>query len=149
MIALADFAVSVSNAEASAQWWTEKLGFKTRTLTGSEHAVLVAPPGQPFLLHLCEGFEPVSPGNTGIAFVTDEIETLVPRLQAAGVSFPEPLRKTSFGGSAKFADPDGNVFWLIGAPREFIETETRRLAEQGPSPRSRRTTRPSTRSRAR
>src|SRR5690348_11888297 len=103
MIALADVAIVVSDAKASAQWWQEKLGFAVHTLEGSGHAVLIAPPGERFILHLCQGFAPVEPGNTGIAFMTDEIDALVARMKAAGVHFPEPLQKTEWGGSAKFA----------------------------------------------
>lgn len=120
MMVLADVGIAVSDAKLSARWWSEKLGFGVHHLEGSEHAVLIAPPGERFVLHLCEGFETVEPGNTGIAFMTDEIDALVARMQAAGVRFPEPLKKEAWGASAKFADPDGNVFWLMGSPRAFI-----------------------------
>ena len=130
MLSLADFAVTVSNARTSAEWWQRALGFDVHTIGGpSGHAVLVAPPGDRFLLHLCEGIEPVEAGNTGIAFMTDELEGLVRRMEGEGVVFTEPLKLQSWGGSAKFADPDGNVFWLIGAPRRFIRTESLRRAK--------------------
>jgi len=127
MLALADVAVTVSDAKASAQWWEEKLGFKVHVVDGPKgHAIVVAPPGERFMLHLCEGFEPVDPGNTGIAFATDELEALVRRMEAAGVHFTEAYR--SGGRGAKFADPDGNVYWLIGVPGEFLRTELKRTA---------------------
>jgi predicted enzyme related to lactoylglutathione lyase len=123
MLALADFAVTVSNAQTSANWWQEKLGFDVHTIGGPKgHAVLVAPPGERFLLHLCQGIEPVEAGNTGIAFMTDDIEQEVRRMENDGVVFTEPLKMQSWGGSAKFSDPDGNVFWLLGAPTKFIRT---------------------------
>ncbi len=128
MIAIADCAVTVSNARKASEWWKEKLGFAVHTVGTGDHAVMVAPPGDRFVLHLCEGFEPVQPGNTGIAFVSDDLEDLVHRMEAGGVAFPEPLRKESWGGIAKFADPDGNVYWLLGAPTAFIQAETRRRA---------------------
>lgn len=129
MLVIADVAVVVRDARAAAAWWQEKLGFRVHTVGGEGgHAVLVAPVGERFLLHLCEGFEPVDPGNTGIAFVTDEIEGWVERMRASGVRFPVPYAKEAWGGSAKFADPDGNVFWLLGAPTAFIERETARRA---------------------
>ena len=131
MIALADCAVTVSNTQRATQWWTEKMGFAVHKVGESEHSVMVAPPGDRFVLHLCAGFEPVEPGNTGIAFMTDDIDGLVARMEAAGVRFPEPLRKESWGGIAKFADPDGNVFWLLGAPTAFVRSEAARRA---PSP---------------
>jgi catechol 2,3-dioxygenase-like lactoylglutathione lyase family enzyme len=116
MIAFADVGVSVSNAKATAQWWKDKVGFAVHVLEGSGHAILVAPPGDRFLLHLCEGVEPVEPGNTGIAFMTDDIEPVVRKMEKAGVRFPEPLKMEAWGGHAKFADPDGNIFWLVSSP---------------------------------
>lgn len=137
MLTLADFAVVVKDARSTAEWWHDKVGFETHTVGGGTgHAVMVAPPGEPFLLHLCEGFEPVDPGNTGVAFVTDSIVPLVRRMEAGGVQFPQPLRKESWGSMAKFADPDGNVFWLLEAPSAFIRKEKARRAPR--SPRARR-----------
>lgn len=125
MIRFADVGVAVTDAKAAAAWWQEKVGFEVDVMGEEEdgHGVRVGPPGDRFLLHLCEGYEPVDPGNTGIAFMTDEIEALVERMTSAGVEFTEPLEKTEWGASAKFADPDGNIFWLLGAPTEFIEAE--------------------------
>jgi catechol 2,3-dioxygenase-like lactoylglutathione lyase family enzyme len=120
MLALADVAVVVSNANASADWWRKHLGFAVDRVSGSAHAVIVAPPGDRFVLHLCEGFAPLEPGDTGIAFMTDEIEALVGRMLAGGVDFPMPLQKERWGAMAKFADPDGNVFWLMEAPAAMI-----------------------------
>jgi catechol 2,3-dioxygenase-like lactoylglutathione lyase family enzyme len=134
MIALADCAVAVSNANEAGRWWNEKLGFAVHTVGSGGHAVVVAPPGDRFILHLCEGLEPVEPGNTGIAFVTDDLEQLVLKMTASGVAFPEPLKKESWGGMAKFADPDGNVYWLLGAPTSFIRTEVARRAPLVPRP---------------
>jgi predicted enzyme related to lactoylglutathione lyase len=130
MLALADFAVTVSNAQSSAEWWQRHVGFDVHTIDGPKgHAVMVAPPGERFLLHLCEGIEPVEAGNTGIAFVTDDLDRLVARLESEGVVFTQPLKRTNWGGSAKFSDPDGNVFWLLGAPTKFIRSETARRAK--------------------
>jgi predicted enzyme related to lactoylglutathione lyase len=130
MIALADVAVTVKDAKASAEWWQQKLGFGTHTVgRPGGHAIMVAPPGDRFVLHLCQGFAPPDPGNSGIAFVTDEIESLVARMLAGGVVFPEPLTKQSWGSMAKFEDPDGNVFWLLEAPTAFIRSEAGRRAD--------------------
>lgn len=138
MLALADLAVVVKDSKVSADWWKEKVGFKTHTIGApGGHAIMVAPPGDRFLLHLCEGIEPVDPGNTGIAFMTDEIEALVDRMRAAGVTFTEPLKKEAWGAAAKFADPDGNVFWLLGAPTAFVRTERERRAGRVPRERRR------------
>jgi predicted enzyme related to lactoylglutathione lyase len=129
MLRLADFAVTVADAKAAADWWQKKVGFEVHTIGApGGHAVLVAPPGERFVLHLCAGIEPVEPGNSGIAFMTDDIEAQVRRMEKAGVIFPEALKKESWGSHAKFSDPDGNIFWLLGAPSKFIREETGRIA---------------------
>jgi catechol 2,3-dioxygenase-like lactoylglutathione lyase family enzyme len=128
MIALADVAVVVSSAKASAKWWTKNLGFATYTIGGSGHATLVAPPGDRFVLHLCEGFAPLEPGDTGIAFVTDEMEALVSRMVAGKVRFPEPPKKAAWGTFAKFADPDGNIFWLFEMPTAMVRATSKSRA---------------------
>jgi catechol 2,3-dioxygenase-like lactoylglutathione lyase family enzyme len=120
MIALADVAVVVSDAKASAKWWKKNLGFENYTVGGTGHALLVAPPGERYVLHLCEGFAPLEPGDTGIAFVTDEIDATAARMVKGGVQFPEPPRKEEWGKFAKFADPDGNIFWLLGVPTAMV-----------------------------
>jgi predicted enzyme related to lactoylglutathione lyase len=139
MLALADVAVPVTDARAAAEWWQRTMGFDVHTVgEPGGHAVVVAPPGDRFVLHLCEGFERVDPGNTGIAFMTDDLESHVRRMESAGVRFVEPYRKDTWGGMAKFADPDGNIFWLIGAPESFIRQELARVAEApGAAPRRR------------
>lgn len=132
MIALADVGVAVTNAKVSAQWWKDKVGFHVFTLGGEDgHAVMVAPPGDRFVLHLCEGFERVDPGNTGIAFVTDEIQDWVARMEKNGVKFPQPLARAEWGGHAKFEDPDGNVFWLVEGPRKLIRDTVANVAPDG------------------
>lgn len=135
MLAIADVAVTVKDAKAAAKWWQEALGFDTHTI-GPEggHALMIAPAGERFVLHLCEGFDPDPPGNTGIAFMTDDIDAVVGRMERYGVQFSEPLQRQSWGASAKFSDPDGNIFWLLGAPTAFIQSEVnRRAAGAGPA----------------
>ncbi len=144
MIALADCAVAVTDAKASARWWTEKVGFAVHTVGNGPHAVVVAPPGDRFVIHLCEGFEKPEPGNTGIAFVSDDLEPRVRRMEAAGVVFAEPMSVGPGGARAKFADPDGNIFWLIGAPTAFIRGELDRRAPDPSSPQGRRPEGPGT-----
>ena len=133
MLAFADFAVTVTDARKSADWWRDALGFSTHTIgPPGGHALLVAPPGERFLLHLCEGVAPVEPGNSGIAFMSDDIESQVRAMEAKGVVFTEPLRKSPSGGSAKFVDPDGNVFWLLGAPTDFMRDQQNLRAGEAP-----------------
>lgn len=134
MIAIADMAVVVSDARASASWWKQNLGFVSFTIGGSGHAVLIAPPGERYVLHLCEGVAPLEPGDTGIAFVTDEMDALVERMRQRSVEFPEPPRKEAWGRRAKFADPDGNIFWLLEVPSGMVRAT---LGSRAPSARPR------------
>lgn len=127
-MALADVAVVVSNAKASARWWKQNLGFATYTIGGSGHAVLIAPPGDRFVLHLCEGFAPLEPGDTGIAFVTDDMDSMINRMNKGKVKFPEPVTSEDWGKMAKFADPDGNIFWLLSAPTKLVRETLRSRA---------------------
>ena len=128
MIALTDVAVVVKDAKASAKWWKKNLGFETFTFGGAGHAVLVAPPGERFVLHMCEGFAPIEPGNTGIGFATDSMDALLARMKRGSVQFPEPTQKEAWGRRAKFADPDGNVFWLVEAPTPMVRSILRSRA---------------------
>jgi catechol 2,3-dioxygenase-like lactoylglutathione lyase family enzyme len=146
MIAIADVAVVVSNAQASARWWTKNLGFATYTVGGKGgHATLVAPPGDRFVVHLCEGFAPLEPGDTGIAFVTDTMESLVARMTKGNVRFPVPPKTEAWGSMAKFADPDGNIFWLLQVPTAMVRAT---LKSRAPVP-MRTTKKPRTRARQR
>jgi hypothetical protein len=142
MIALADVAVVVSNAKTSARWWTKNLGFATYAWGNSGHPIMVAPPGDRFVLHLCEGFAPLEPGDTGIAFVTDSIEPLVARMTKGSVQFPEPLKKAAWGMSAKFADPDGNIFWLFEMATPMVRKTATRRAPVKKSPAAKRRSTP-------
>ena len=132
MLAIADVAVVVSDSKASAKWWKENLGFASFTIGGGGgHATLIAPPGDRFVLHLCAGFAPLEPGDSGIAFVTDEMDDLVARMRKGGVKFPVPPTKEKWGSMAKFADPDGNIFWLLEAPTHMVR-ETLKSRAPGP-----------------
>lgn len=112
------------------------MGFEVRTVGGGTHAVVTGPPGDRLILHLCEGFAPAEPGNTGIAFITDQIGRDVARMTARGVKFPEPPDPSDGGHFAKFADPDGNVFWLIGVPTKMVRETLRTRAKRPSAPRS-------------
>lgn len=81
---------------------------------------MVAPPGDRFVLHHCEAFAPLEPGDTGIAFVTDEIDKLATRMEKGKMRFTEPVTAEEWGKSGKFSDPDGNIFWLLGAPKKMV-----------------------------
>ncbi len=146
MLALADVSVVVSNAKNSARWWTKNLGFATLTIGGTGHAIMVAPPGDRFVLHLCEGFAALEPGNTGIGFVTDDLDRLAARMTKGQVEFTEPPHKETWGKMAKFADPDGNVFWLFEGPAALVRATLKSRAASPKRPPTKRRTRPRKRS---
>ena len=108
MLDLAIVAVVVSRpAKKAAEWYRDKLGFEI----GGEpegHWVVVAPKGKAgapkgpwYGIHLCEGDE-LEPGNTGILFLTDNIEATYKELKAKGVKFTRELTKESWGTYAMF-----------------------------------------------
>ena len=100
----------VSDANKSAEWYEEKLGFEVRDKQG--HWVTVAPKGSNVVLHLCET-KPLEQGNTGIAFDVDDLDKAYRELSAKGVEFTVKPTKEEWGSYAMFKDPDGNVFWLV------------------------------------
>jgi hypothetical protein len=133
MLALADGAVVVSNAKESAEWRGRNLGFDGYTVGGSGHAILVAPPGDRFVLHLSEGFAPLEQGDSGIAFVPDELDRLIARMTAGAVRFPQPLKSDESGRMVKFTDPNGNVFWLLEAPTATVRETLQMQASRTPA----------------
>jgi len=134
LIVLADVAVVVSSAKRSAEWWRKKLGFATHTVGRGGHAVLVAPPGDRFVLHLCEGIAALEPGDTGIAFLTDDMDATAARMKKGGVEFPVPPTTKGWGVMAKFADPDGNIFWLLEVPATLVRSTLALRAPKGRRP---------------
>lgn len=108
---LTSLAVVVADAKKSAKWYKEKLGLEVRDQHG--HWVTVAPKGASVVLHLCEEFYPLEPGNSGIAFTTKDVKKDEAELRKKGVEFAQPTTKEEWGTYAMFKDPDGNEFWLM------------------------------------
>lgn len=111
MLRLSSMAIVVSDAKKSARWYQDKLGFDIRDR--EEHWVTVAPKGGDLAFHLCEGFYPLEPGNTGIAFLSKSVEKEEKSLRDKGVKITHATSKEDWGTYAMFADPEGNEFWLI------------------------------------
>jgi catechol 2,3-dioxygenase-like lactoylglutathione lyase family enzyme len=136
-----DVAVVVADKEKAKAWYTQVLGLHAVMEAG--HAICVSPDpaGESLMLHLCgDAFAPLEPGNTGIGFTADDIDSTVDDLEEKGVTFTvKPGPNDSFK-VAKFLDPDGNEFWLF-------ESRLAKVAKQkyGPKstakPRARRTPR--------
>ncbi len=108
---ITSFAVVVRDEKASAKWFKEKLGFEVKSSDG--HWVTVAPKGaRGPVLHLCKT-KPLEKGNTGIAFLTKDLEKEYEILSKKGVKFTVKPRDDGWGLYSMFKDPDGNVFWLM------------------------------------
>ncbi len=105
-----DVAVVVSNANKSADWFKEKLGFEIRDKEG--HWVTVAPKGTQVVMHLCET-TPAEKGNTGIGFRVKDLDKTYAEYSGKGVEFSVKPTKAEWGSYAMFKDPDGNEFWLL------------------------------------
>ncbi len=105
-----DVAVMVPDGKEAMKWYTEKLGFRVHSSEG--HWVTVGPSRWETAIHLCEG-KP-EPGNTGIGFVTGDVEKEYRALSAKGVRFTKKPADEGFGMYAMFSDPYGNEYWLLG-----------------------------------
>ncbi len=127
-----EVAILVNDANKSAEWYHEKLGFEIVENKG--HIVFVRPKGSQFMLHLCgkcDAWEDDRPGGrTGVwlycgeihmhedkesgllipASEVDEVEKTYLELKKNGVEFSEGLTSTSWGKYAIMKDPDGNLF---------------------------------------
>lgn len=108
---LGSIAIVVSDAKRSARWYKEKLGLEIKDQEG--HWITVAPKDGEVRIHLCEGFYPLEPGNSGIAFYVADVAKEERALRQRGVAFSEPTTQEDWGTYAMFKDPDGNEFWLI------------------------------------
>ena len=100
-------AVMVADANKSAKWFEENLGFDT-SIKG--HWVTAWPKGSTSKLHLCQG--KTEPGNTGIAFYSQDVEKMATEMKKKGVKFSMDVTKRGSSSMAMFEDPDGNIYWL-------------------------------------
>ena len=105
-------AIVVKDAKKAAQWYRQKLGFDVKE---DGHWITAKPKGSRGpVLHLCET-TPLEKGNTGIAFLADDVNKTYEDLMKKGVKFTKKLKDEGWGPYAMFSDPDGNVFWLYPA----------------------------------
>ena len=101
-------AIMVTDANKSAAWYKDKLGFEASTDEG--HWVTVWPKGANWKIHLCEG--DLEPGNTGISLYTTDVKKTVAGLKKNGAKFARDYTKTQWGENAMVEDPDGNIIWI-------------------------------------
>jgi catechol 2,3-dioxygenase-like lactoylglutathione lyase family enzyme len=106
-------AVVVSDGKKAKEWYREKLGFELQE--DEEHWIVVGPQGSSTGIHLCAA-EKLEPRNTGILFLTDNVDSAYQELKRKGVEFTRELAKAEWDENIKYAmfkDPDGNEFWLM------------------------------------
>lgn len=109
--AIGTTAVVVSKVAKAATWYKETLGLEVEG-DPKEHWVTVGVRDAGHRLHLCET-KPLEKGNTGIAFLTNDLKNTYVGLREKGVKFTAKPTKRPWGSYAMLADPDGNEFWLI------------------------------------
>jgi DNA-binding transcriptional ArsR family regulator/catechol 2,3-dioxygenase-like lactoylglutathione lyase family enzyme len=123
--------VPVADQDRSARFYREALGFTVvndRTLPNGFRWLTVAPPDGTALLHLHlvgadgHGFGERLGSWSGLVFMTDDMQTLYPRLLAAGVRFASAPTVMAWSGiEATFEDPDGNQFELVQLPAPSLD----------------------------
>lgn len=110
--------VLVSDQEKALDFYTNTLGFEKGidTQMGPEMRYLtVVPPGATTMLVLGhESWGSMGAGKqTGISFVTPDIDQTYETLSARGVTFKGPPEMMPWGQKATwFSDPDGNEFFI-------------------------------------
>ena len=113
-------ALRAADAPALVRWLVDVLGF-TETLVVRDgdlvaHAELAWPPGGGVMVGSVrdDGRWPARPGTGGAYLVTDDVEAVWKRVEAAGAEVLRPLHEPGHGGR-EFAvrDPEGNA-WSVG-----------------------------------
>lgn len=112
-------AITVKDFDKALDFYTNKLGFKavTNQPAGPGRWIELQIPGADTKVVL-SGFGP-PPNPEGqmpvVVFATDDLDTTYEELKKKGVAFTQPPTKASWGSSAMFRDPDGNLI-LLGTP---------------------------------
>lgn len=107
----------VDDVAASAEWYTRHLGF---TLVFSAAPAFATVAHGPLRLLLSgkassaarpmpDGAQPVPGGWNRFQFIVDDIEAVVARLQAEGVSFRNAIVRGPGGAQILAVDPSGNL----------------------------------------
>ena len=114
-------AFRATDAPALIRWLVDVLGFEETFVVRDgdlvSHAQLAWPPGGGVMLGSVrdDGGWPVQPGATGAYVVTEDVEGLWARVQAAGAEVLRPLQSPPYGGQEfSVRDPEGNS-WSIGS----------------------------------
>lgn len=121
----------VMNQAKSLEFFTEKVGFETKTdvpLPGGRRWVSVGPKGQDLELALWEVGSAVDPAQKiwsqqwapakapPIVLWVADCRQIYQELSSRGVEFPQPPKEYPWGTAATFRDPDGNLFTISQPP---------------------------------
>lgn len=112
----------VADQDAALDFYVNTLGWQKAVdapLGDGERWLTVVPPGATTQLALAAigGIAaPVPRPESGITLMTPDIDAAYETLSARGVAFTQPVSVMPWGAKATwFADPDGNVFFLVEA----------------------------------
>ena len=112
--------VPASDQDRAVDFYVDKLGFEKRTdvpFGGDYRWIEVYPPNGTAGIALAppRPGEPVTPRDTGIALVTDDIDMTHSELKAAGVDIDDEVSR--MGGPVPplvwFRDPDGHTLMIV------------------------------------
>lgn len=116
-------AFRAADAPALIRWLVDVLGFEETLVVPDGdlvvHAELAWPPGGGVMLGSArdDGGWDVKPGVSGAYLVTDDVEAVWARVQAAGADVLRPLAAPDHGGlEFSVRDPEGNS-WSVGSYR--------------------------------
>jgi lactoylglutathione lyase len=112
--------VFVRDQETALKFYVEKLGWELRRddSMGPIRWIEVAPAGSQTTIVLADSAFPLFSEDkvgryTELQIFTDDIQSLYPKLNKAGVDFPTPPEDQPWGWHSVFADPDGNEYFLV------------------------------------
>lgn len=108
--------IPVSDQDRSLEFYTDVLGFKVATdqPLGDQRWIELRIPGAEtrVVLFTPEGQEDRIGTFSNIVFFSDDVPTTFQAMSERGVEFVQKPKAESWGTSAVFKDPDGNIFLL-------------------------------------
>ncbi len=114
--------IYVEDIDAAIDFYVNTLGFEKTAdipMGESDRWVTVRPPGSVTALAIQPGRNRPQPGdqhNSGITFVTKDVDQTYEALAAKGVTFDGPPETMPWGDKATwFKDPDGNSFFFTAS----------------------------------
>lgn len=131
---LSQVTLVVTNQARALEFYTQKVGFETKTdtpLPGGKRWLSVGPKGQDIELALWEVGSATDPAQQAWSkhwaparsppFVlrVADCKATFHELSARGVEFPQPPKEYPWGTAATFQDPDGNLFSISQPPSSW------------------------------